>query len=238
MAGDCAKILRTRVTQGRLGGNLKKTNVRKYPRVPSKFAVEYTVGDKKLSANASTLGGGGLFLKECKELSPGMELRVRFRPAKHLPFIEAGAKVCYVEPDDGAGLEFTEISLEQHQTLLRLIHHKTANRRQFPRAPLATQLQCEGCMALAYSRDVSPGGMFVETTVPCEIGAHVELRFHLTDEGPVILAQAEVKYVVPKLGMGVEFIDLSPSDRERLENYVKGSAASPSDTVNQTGSQD
>jgi c-di-GMP-binding flagellar brake protein YcgR len=216
---------------------LKKANARKYPRVPSKFTVEYTVGDKKLRARASTLGGGGLFLEKSQELIPGSEVGVRFRPAKHLPFVEAHAKVCYVAPDQGAGLEFTEISSEHHQILLRLIHHKTANRRQFPRAPLATQIQCEGCMALAYSRDVSAGGMFVETTVPCEKGSRVELRFHLNDGGPVILAQAEVKYLVPKLGMGVEFVDLSPADRERLENYVKGSTASASDEATQAGSK-
>lgn len=216
---------------------MKKPSARKYPRVPSKFTVEYTVGDRKGRARASTLGGGGLFLEKSKELLPGSEVRVRFRPAKHLPFIEARAKVCYVTPDEGAGLEFTELSSEHHQILLRLIHHKTANRRQFPRAPLATQIQCEGCMALAYSRDVSAGGMFVETTVPCEQGARVELRFHLNDGGPVLLAQAEVKYLVPKLGMGVEFVNLSPSERERLENYVKGAAASTSDTTAQAGAK-
>lgn len=214
-----------------------KPSARKYPRVPSKFAVEYTVGDKKLRTRASTLGGGGLFLEKSEDLTPGSEVRVRFRPAKHLPFVEARAKVCYVVPSQGAGLEFTELTSEHHQLLLRLIHHKTANRRQFPRAALVTQIQCEGCMALAYSRDVSAGGMFVETTVPCEKGARVELRFHLNDGGPVILAKAEVKYLVPKLGMGVEFVDLSPSDRERLENYVKSSAASASDETAQAGSK-
>jgi c-di-GMP-binding flagellar brake protein YcgR len=215
---------------------LKKPNARKYPRVPSKFTVEYTVGDRKLRARASTLGGGGLFLEKSEALSPGWEIGVRFRPARHLPFVEARAKVCYVSPNQGAGLEFTEISSQHHQVLLRLIHHKTANRRQFPRASLATQIQCEGCMALAYSRDVSAGGMFVETTVPCEKGSRVELRFHLNDGGPVILAKAEVKYLVPKLGMGVEFVDLSPSDRERIENYVQGSDSSGADAPVEAGS--
>jgi c-di-GMP-binding flagellar brake protein YcgR len=195
------------------------------------------VGERKVRTRASTLGGGGLFLEKAQELLPGSEVRVRFRPAKHLPFIEARAKVCYVTPGDGAGLEFTEISSEGHQIILRLIHHKTANRRQFPRAPLATQIQCEGCMALAYSRDVSAGGMFVETTVPCEKGARVELRFHLNDGGPVILAQADVKYLVPKLGMGVEFVNLSPPDRERLENYVKGSVATTSGETAQASAE-
>jgi c-di-GMP-binding flagellar brake protein YcgR len=220
-----------------LGEDLKRPNARKYPRVPSKFTVEYTVGDRKVRTRASTLGGGGLFLEKCAELLPGAEVGVRFRAARHLPFIEARAKVCYVTPGKGAGLAFTEISLEHQQNLLRLIHHKTANRRQSPRAPLATQIECEGCMALAFSRDVSTGGMFVETTLPCEAGVRVGLRFHLNDGGPIVPVQAEVKYVVPKLGMGVEFLDLAPSDRERLDQYVKGSAATIPDAPPQAGAK-
>ena len=216
---------------------MKKPEARKYPRVPTSFAVEYTVNDKKVHARASTLGGGGLHLLESKGLVPGSELRLRFRPAKHLPFIEARAKVCYLLPGRGAGLEFTEISPEHTQIILRLIHRKTANRRQFSRAPLATQIQCEGCMALAFSRDVSTGGMFVETSIPCEVGTRVEVRFHLNDRDPIIVTSAETKYIVPNLGMGVEFIDLSPSDRERIENYVQGSAPSAADSTAQAGSK-
>lgn len=204
---------------------MKKPDARKYPRVPTSFAVEYTVEDKKVRARASTLGGGGLRLLESQGLVPGSELRLRFRPAKHLPFIEVRAKVCYLLPGQGAGLEFTEIRPEDQESILRMIHHKTANRREFPRAPLATQIQCEGCMALAFSRDVSTGGMFVETSMPCEVGTRVEVRFHLNDGGPIIVTSAETKYIVPKLGMGVEFINLSPADRERIERYVEGLTA-------------
>jgi c-di-GMP-binding flagellar brake protein YcgR len=220
------KCRRFKPLRRRLGKDLKKPSARRYPRVPAKFAVEYTVGDRKVRARASTLGGGGLFLEGSQDLPQGLEVRMRFHPAKHLPFIEARAKVCYVVPGQGAGLEFTEISSEHHQIILRLIHHKTANQRQFPRAPLATQIQCRECMAVAFSRDVSAGGMFVETTVPCEKGARVDLRFHLNDGGPIVVAVAEVKYLVPKLGMGVEFVELSSSDRQRLENYVAGLTSS------------
>jgi len=216
---------RFKALRRRLGKDLKKPSARRYPRVPAKFAVEYTVGDRKVRARASTLGGGGLFLEGPQELAQGSEVVVRFRPAKHLPFVEARAKVCYVVPGQGTGLEFTEISSEHHQIILRLIHRKTANRRQLPRVPLATQVQCKECMAVAFSRDVSAGGMFVETSVPCETGARVDLRFHLNDGGPIVVAVAEVKYLVPKLGMGVEFLELSPADRQRLENYVAGLAA-------------
>jgi c-di-GMP-binding flagellar brake protein YcgR len=157
----------------------------------------------------------------------GLELSLRFRPARHLPFIEAKARICYVVPGKGSGVEFTEITPEQHHLILRLIHHKTANRRRFPRVQLATQIYTKEEMSLAFSRDISLGGMFIETREPGPIGSEIDLRFHLDDGGPVVIAQAEVKYHVAKLGMGVSFIDMAPSDRKRIEAYIAKKPALP-----------
>jgi len=55
----------------------------------------------------------------------------------------------------GAAVEFTEISPDNRHTLLRLIHQKSGDRRILRRAPLATQVESEQCMSLAFSRDVS-----------------------------------------------------------------------------------
>jgi c-di-GMP-binding flagellar brake protein YcgR len=193
---------------------------RRFPRVLTKFRVEYTVGDKTARGRASTLGGGGLFLLSPAILSPNTEIVLRFRPAKHLPFIEAKGKVRYALPGKGSGVEFTQLSEENLHLILRLIHHKLANRRRYSRAPLATQVYCQECMSLAFSRDVSLGGMFIETGNPLPVGSEVSLRFHLDDGGPIVVTAAEVKYSVQKLGMGVEFVELPPADRKRIADYV------------------
>lgn len=204
---------------------------RRFPRVPAKFHVEYTVGNKTVRGRASTLGGGGLFLLSPAILSPDTEVVLRFRPAKHLPFIEAKGKVRYALPGKGSGVEFTQLRDENLRLILRLIHHKLANRRKHSRAPLATQVYCGECMSLAFARDISLGGMFIETADPLPVGSQVSLRFHLNDGGPIVVTAAEVKYFVQELGMGVEFAELSPTDRKRITGHVT-SAAKPSGPPN------
>jgi len=207
-----------------VGEPVAKLNIRKYPRVMTRIPVEYALGDRKARVRASTLGGGGMFIEDPQPLPQDAEIQVRFRPARHLPYLQAKARVIYVQPKKGSGLQFTEISPEQRQLILRLIHHKSASRRKSPRVPLATQIHIRELMGLAYSRDVSVGGMFVETTLPCEIGTRVDLRFHLNDGGPIVVTAGEVRYIVPKMGMGVLFVGLAKGDRQRIENLIANSS--------------
>jgi c-di-GMP-binding flagellar brake protein YcgR len=203
---------------------LGKSESRKYPRLSVHVQVDYTSEQKCFRAQAQTLSAGGLFLTECEELSPGQEITVRFRPAKHLPVIEAKARVCYVAAGQGVAVEFTDIRTEDRARLLRLIHHKRADRRLQPRAPLATQIECERCMSLAFSRDVSMGGMFIETNEPLPVGSSVTVRFNLNYKDKVVTAGAQVAYHVDKMGMGVMFTEIEPHDRDAIREYVNTSA--------------
>ncbi len=199
---------------------MKRKDIRKYPRVAATFAVDCTTPEKTVRGHASMLGGGGLFLLDLQSLPQGAELDVRFRPARHLPFLQAKARVCYVIPGKGSGVEFVKISPDQQHLILRLIHHKSSNRRKFPRAALATQIYTKDDMSLAFSRDVSRGGMFIETRHPSPLGTEVDLRFHLNDGQPIVVAEAVVKYHVAKLGMGIEFTEMTRADRKRVEAYI------------------
>ncbi len=193
--------------------------VRKFPRVAADFLVEFTLDGKKFRSRSTTLGGGGLHVK-LKDPPPiGTELLVRFRPAKHLGFIETKARVVY-HAEEGAGLEFLSINADEQRTLIQLIRTQTGNRRQSPRAKLATQVEWQGLSSLALSRDVSVGGMFIETTEELAVGSVVKLRFHLEDSSDVVMATAEVSYTVASLGVGVRFLEMQPADRQRVARYV------------------
>jgi type IV pilus assembly protein PilZ len=173
------------------------------------------------------LGGGGLFLTRTDGLEPGQEVSLRFRPARHLPVISAKGRVRYILPDKGAGIEFTEISPEDRHTLLRLIHLRTADRRHHPRAPLATQIECDRCMTLAFSRDVSLGGMFIETSEPLPVDALLTVRFNLSPLDKVVSTSARVAYHLVKMGMGVVFTNLSAEDREAIREYIEHAEPQP-----------
>jgi len=198
-----------------------KTYIRRYPRLEVRIGVHYTVGKDWLRCIANSLGGGGMFLTHVEGLEPGQEVSVRFRPAKHLPMMEAKASVRYLIPQQGAAIEFTEINPDDRQKILRLILQRTGDRRSQGRGPLATQVHCKECMELAFSRDISPGGMFIETTAPFPVGSYLSVRFNLTNPDRVITATAQVTYQVEKMGMGVLFSEIEPDDREAIRVYLE-----------------
>lgn len=193
---------------------------RRYPRIGVNLVVECTVGGRTLRRRADTLGAGGLFLIGVPEEAPGTEVAVSFRPSRHLPPIGARGVVRYTMPGKGSAVEFTEIDPADRQLLLKLIVRKRAERRRFPRATLVTQVECQGCTSLAFSRDVSMGGMFLETTNPPAPDSKVALRFNIDDGGGTIIAQGKVLYCVAKLGMGIAFTEISPFDRGRIADYA------------------
>ena len=199
---------------------------RKYPRIAANFPVEFTFDGKKVRTRSTTLGGGGLYIKMPAPPPMGTELVVRFRPARHLGFIETKVRVVY-HGKDGAALEFLAIGPEEQRTILRLIHNKTGNRREHPRAKLATQVEWEGLSSLALSRDVSVGGMFIETKEQPPAGTTINLRFHLGDGGDVVVTTGEVNYAIARMGIGVRFIELEPSERERVERYIAAQPPPP-----------
>jgi PilZ domain-containing protein len=199
---------------------------RKYPRVPVRFPVECRVGEKTLRARAAILGGGGLLLELTDPPPPGTVISLRFRPAKHLAYINAKATILYHLPGQGVALEFTDLPAEDRDLILRLVEHKKGDRREFPRVRLATQVETGANVMLTYSRDVSLGGMFVESKSPLPTGSILTLRFNLDSETSVE-AKAVVTYQVKKFGMGVQFLDLAPEHRKSIEDYVSRNTVLP-----------
>jgi c-di-GMP-binding flagellar brake protein YcgR len=200
---------------------LAKAYARQYPRLSVSMTVDYSVGEKSFRGAAKTLSGGGLFLSSVEGLEARKEILLRFRPAKHLRVISARAKILYVLPEKGAGVEFTEIAPEDRNTLLRLIHQKTRDRRLNPRAPLATQVQCDQCMSLAFSRDISLGGMFIETDDLLPVGSALTVRFNLDQREKVVTAAAQVTYQIEKMGVGVVFTEIGQEDCDAIRHYLE-----------------
>jgi uncharacterized protein (TIGR02266 family) len=209
---------------------MEPSRARKYPRISVNLPVDYSAESKEDRARALMLGGGGMFLGVSQALAPGTHLTVRFRPAKHLPVVDAKARVCYLVAGQGIGIEFTEISPENRKYILRLIHHRKGDQRRFPRVPLATQvLYAEGSL-IGFSRDISTGGMFIETNQSLDPGTRLNLRFHLENDEAIVKAEAEVLYGVKKVGLGLQFTEIAPEDYARIRAYVseKESEAQPS----------
>jgi PilZ domain len=69
--------------------------------------------------------------------------------------------------------------------------------------------------------DVSTRGMFVNTSHTFSEGAVLNLRFRLGISGADIQARGEVRYSLPGVGVGVEFVGLPARALRKIENELE-----------------
>jgi len=96
------------------------------------------------------------------------------------------------------------------------------SKRHYPRVvtPEGVRVywRCEGLEDTSPVRDLSVGGLFLETRETRALGTTIRLEF-LVQEG-AIRAEAVVKYVRPGSGMGLKFTSVHREDAPRLTALV------------------
>jgi PilZ domain len=68
--------------------------------------------------------------------------------------------------------------------------------------------------------DISPHGMFVNTSTHFPEGAVVNLRFRLTQSKVEVQTRGEVRYCLPGIGIGVEFVGLGVESAQAIEKEL------------------
>lgn len=96
------------------------------------------------------------------------------------------------------------------------------NRRSSPRVALnaPVSFRVGNTISTALSLNVSTGGLAVRTTNPLEVGSTVKVRFRLPRVSHEIEAIARIAWANARLGMGLEFTSIEPSDQARIESFV------------------
>ena len=69
--------------------------------------------------------------------------------------------------------------------------------------------------------DLSPHGMFVNTSTHFPEGAVVNLRFRLTRSNLKVQTRGEVRYCLPGIGIGVEFVGLEAESARAIEQELR-----------------
>jgi hypothetical protein len=71
------------------------------------------------------------------------------------------------------------------------------------------------------SKTLSVGGIYITTPHPPPVDSRIWLRLHV-DDAPDDFMDVEgvVRYVHPRHGMGVKFVDLKPADKKRIESRI------------------
>jgi len=80
----------------------------------------------------------------------------------------------------------------------------------------------------AYIGNLGSGGLFIKTARILPVGTLLDLEFNLPKRDQIVHTKAKVAWArsqdmsTEKLppGMGAEFIDMNPEDRELLKNYI------------------
>ena len=68
--------------------------------------------------------------------------------------------------------------------------------------------------------DISSRGMFINTAEPFHEGAILRLSFRLPRTQRLIEARCEVRYCLPGVGIGVEYVDLDDGSRLAIEKEL------------------
>lgn len=72
--------------------------------------------------------------------------------------------------------------------------------------------------------DISTRGMFINTTRNFPVGAVLTVNFKLAHSGVEITTRAEVRYCLAGVGIGVEFVEISPQSVRAIEAEITQSA--------------
>jgi PilZ domain len=91
---------------------------------------------------------------------------------------------------------------------------------RFPFAADVDMIDMEsGAHVEGVTSDLSLGGCFVCTSKPLAIGTR--MRITLSRKGQVVEALAVVRILKPRIGMGIEFIDIETPSQDILARWIQ-----------------
>ncbi len=109
-------------------------------------------------------------------------------------------------------------------------------RRKSPRTPLVVRVSYGTVDSFfsEFASNVNEGGLFIETESPPPPDTKVSLHFQLPGSDEPVRTEGRVAWIreggEEPPGMGVEFEHLTPADRARINELVRGLRAQREDT--------
>ena len=115
------------------------------------------------------------------------------------------------------------ISMDDRTTKGQSSRAGVRDRRYAIRFPFAADVEIidmeSGARADGITSDISLGGCFVCTSKPMPVGARA--RVILSRKGQTVEALASVRIVKPRIGMGIEFIDVEAPYHQVLARWIE-----------------
>ena len=109
--------------------------------------------------------------------------------------------------------------MSEHSLAKNVLHSRRHHKRVETPQGVWAIWHCGRTEDTSRVKDLSVGGLFIETRKVCPIGATVELHF-LVQDGE-IRANATVRYVKAGSGLGLQFKTVRGEDQARFATMVK-----------------
>lgn len=187
------------------------------------IGVELTCAGQSTQETGRLLGAAAMVVDSETRPPLEAEAQLRFRPRPGSPLIIARGVVAAHLEGKGIRIQFTDMPEEHRRHLLELLYPPGEDRRASKRVSLVTQIRTTvgGETLVGYTRDISTGGVFVETEHPAEKGSEVILRFKLSPDSPILEVRALAAYSLQGDGMGLRFVDMPSELRRAIESFVQ-----------------
>ncbi|SRR5260370_28795253 len=100
-----------------------------------------------------------------------------------------------------------------------------SERRAARRVSYPCEVECEGTGISRLAtriNDVSITGAFIDCRTSFPVGSTLTMKFRAGSAQ--VVADAEVRYCMPQIGMGVRFLNLKPEYLDAIKGIVEGAA--------------
>ena len=125
----------------------------------------------------------------------------------------------------------SRVSIEDSQAL----DGSASERRRAERSELLVRVEYSTIDEIfsEFTRDINEGGLFIETEKPRPTGTQVEMRFNLPGGEEPLQTVGRVVWVksaggTTPAGMGIEFDELTATDRRRINDMIRSLRNGPS----------
>jgi hypothetical protein len=98
-----------------------------------------------------------------------------------------------------------------------------SDKRSHPRVPISVEVTCEvvgGVAVRGISRDISIGGMFIESETPVTFGTELEIHIRLPNTKAESVLPGTVRWLNPG-GFGVQFGLLGARETHAISELLK-----------------
>jgi hypothetical protein len=169
-------------------------------------------------AQTTELSRFGCFVQTAKPYPKGTSVHLEVSDGGDV--FTASAAIAYVTPD-GMGVVFSMVEPEQYEVLSRWLSRipRRSDRYRFAATAQVRDLGSRNEQVLI-TRDLGAGGCFVKTSVPLPKGSRIRVR--IAHAGADFKAIGRVTDNISPEGMGIEFVEIEPTDQTILKKWLAG----------------